>query len=206
MTAATVVEAYDLGLRHFAENRVQDLVAKCAALAAARPDHAVTWELIGPLQRNKARAAVAVASRITSVGSVALVETLDRIAAERATPLHIALQVNVAGDPAKSGFAPDELVASVGALATIARQGNLRFDGLMTVGWAGATEAATRTTFAALRNYATELAATAKQAGFAVGPLLSAGMSGDFEVAIEEGATQVRLGSALFGERARLEQ
>jgi len=203
--AATVVEAYDLGLRHFGENRVQELVAKSAALAAARPDRAVTWELIGPLQRNKARAAVAVASRITSVGSVALVETLDRIAAERAAPLHIALQVNIAGDPAKSGFTPEQLMAAVGALATIARQGNLRFDGLMTVGWASATEAATRATFAALRIFSTALADTAKQAGLAIGPLLSAGMSGDFEVAIEEGATQVRLGSALFGERARLE-
>jgi uncharacterized pyridoxal phosphate-containing UPF0001 family protein len=112
--------------------------------------------------------------------------------------------VNVAADPAKSGFEPDALLASVGALAAIVARGNLLVDGLMTVGWAAATETETRATFATLRTYAATLSAASSAVGLAIGPLLSAGMSGDYEIAIEEGATQVRIGSALFGPRATL--
>jgi pyridoxal phosphate enzyme (YggS family) len=186
-------DAVAAGLALLGENRVQEGVAKAAEVPGAR------WHLIGPLQSNKARRAVEVYDTIQSVESVALAERLDRLAREvrAAGPAErypILLQVNVDDDPAKAGFKPDELPEAVDRLAELDA---LDVRGLMTIGRLVAGAEAARPTFVALR----ELAARLRGSGSMLGPELSMGMSDDFEVAVEEGATIVRVGRALFGER-----
>ena len=186
-------DAVAAGLTLLGENRVQEGVAKAAEVPGAR------WHLIGPLQSNKARRAVEVYDTIQSVESVALAERLDRLtreirAAGPADRYPILLQVNVDDDPAKAGFNPDELPEAVDRLAGLDA---LDVRGLMTIGRLVAGAEAARPTFVALR----ELARRLRGSGWMLGPELSMGMSDDFEVAVEEGATIVRVGRALFGER-----
>ena len=185
-----VRDAVTAGLRVFGENRVQEGETKAPAIREA------TWELIGPLQSNKARRAIETFDRIQTVDSIGLAERLDRLAGElgRAEPYPVLLQVNVDDDPAKAGFAPGEVAAALDALGGL---GRLRVDGLMTVGRLVDDAEAARPTFRALR----ELSDRLRDAGRTLGPALSMGMTDDFEVAIEEGATLVRVGRALFGER-----
>ncbi len=178
------------GLNVLGENRVQEGAAKVLEVPGAQ------WHLLGPLQANKARRAVEAFDVLEAVGSLDVAERLDRVAAvvRPGSPLPVLLQVNVAGDPAKSGF--DE--ASVqAALPDLAALPNLRLDGLMTIGRLVPTAEAARPTFIALR----ELAARLRAQDPRLGPALSMGMSGDYDVAVEEGATIVRVGRALFGER-----
>ncbi len=174
------------------ENRVQEAAAKVPLVPGAR------WHLVGPLQANKARRAVELFDVLEAVDSVDLARRLDRISAEvrPGRPLPILLEVNVDADPGKAGFAP---AAAAAALAVLLALANLEVRGLMTIGRLGATPEEARSTFRRLRELATRL--RAGDAG--LGPELSMGMSDDFEVAIEEGATIVRVGRALFGERAR---
>ncbi len=175
------------------ENRVQEAAAKIPALAPA------TWHLVGHLQKNKAAKAIELFDAIESVDSVALATRLDRlvgVAGDRpGVPLPIYLQVNVDADPAKAGFVPDDLAGELDGLLGLP---NLQVRGLMTVGWltGGAGEA--RPTFARLRELSERLRASHPR----LGPGLSMGMSDDYEVALEEGSTLVRVGRALFGERA----
>jgi pyridoxal phosphate enzyme (YggS family) len=192
------------GLTTLGENRVQEAEGKAAAVLGA------TWHLVGPLQSNKARRAVAIFDVIESVDSVDLAFRLDRLAGELRTGrlLPILLQVNVDADPAKAGFEPDELAA---ALPALARLPNLELRGLMTVGRLVAAAEEARLTFVTLRELSERLRATlppliraeAASAGptSGLGPALSMGMSDDYPVAVEEGATLVRVGRALFGER-----
>ena len=183
----------------FGENRVQEAQAKVAAVGAGE------WHLIGPLQDNKARRALETFQCIESVDSIGLARRLDRIvrelrglapdgvvAPERRFP--VLLQVNVDGDPGKAGFAPETLAA---ALAELAGLGALRLDGLMTIGRLVVRPEDARSTFGALR----ELSGRLRAAVPALGAALSMGMSDDYAVAVEEGATLVRVGRALFGER-----
>jgi pyridoxal phosphate enzyme (YggS family) len=199
------------------ENRVQELVAKATALggvsdgtSSSSPSPSsssgrVRWHLVGPLQSNKARRAVDVADVIESVDSVGLAQRLDRLvreargaagngdlAASRRLPIY--LQVNVDDDPAKFGFEVGELRAALDAIAGCT---SLEVAGLMAVGRLVATAEAARPTFVALRHLAEDLRRSAPH----LGPGLSMGMSDDFEVAIEEGATVVRVGRAIFGAR-----
>lgn len=179
------------GLTVLGENRVQEGEAKRALVPGAR------WELIGPLQSNKARRALETYEVIQSVDSLELAGRLDRLVAEvrgPGPPLGVLLQVNVDDDPAKAGFAPAALEASLAAILDLH---GLRVGGLMTVGRFVDDPEAARATFRRLR----ELAARLRAAEPRLGPDLSMGMSADFEVAIEEGATVVRVGRALFGER-----
>ena len=179
------------GLTVLGENRVQEGEAKRPLVPGA------TWELIGPLQSNKARRALDTYDVIQSVDSVDLAGRLDRLADETGRArvrVPVLLQVNVDDDPAKAGFAPAELEASLGALLDLPR---LRVEGLMTVGRFVDDPEAARPTFRRLRSLAGRLRAADPR----LGPDLSMGMSADFEVAIEEGATIVRVGRALFGER-----
>ena len=178
------------GLTTLGENRVQEGATKAEAL----PDAA--WHLIGPLQSNKARRAVEVFSTIQSVDGADLARRLDRLAAELrpGRPLPVLLQVNVDADPAKAGFAPGDLAAVVPGILALP---NLSVEGLMTVGRLVDDPSAARPTFVALRGLSEELRRTSA----ALGPELSMGMSDDFEVAIEEGASIVRIGRALFGAR-----
>jgi pyridoxal phosphate enzyme (YggS family) len=178
------------GHRVLGENRVQEAAAKIPAVAGA------SWHLVGPLQANKARRAVELFDVLEAVHSLDLARRLDRIAGELrpGRPLPVLLEVNVDTDPAKEGFLPDAVEA---ALPELARLPNLRVAGLMTIGRLVGTPEEARATFVALR----ELGARLRMAHPGLGPELSMGMTDDFEVAVEEGATIVRVGRALFGER-----
>jgi len=178
------------GLTILGENRVQEAEAKADHVAGA------TWHLVGPLQSNKARRAARLFDVIESLDTVDLAERLDRIVGEvaRAARLAVLVQVNVDGDPSKAGVAPDRVAPMLGELARLDR---LDVRGLMTVGRLVTDPEEARPTFRALRQLSERLRA----AGEPVGPDLSMGMSDDFEVAVEEGATMVRVGRALFGER-----
>ena len=199
--AERVAAAIDAGCRLFGENRVQELEAKRAAVAVLRPAVACTWVMIGPLQSNKVRRAVAVADRIATVGSIGLLERIVTISTDGGNRVEVALQVNVDDDPAKSGFAPAALKAALPTIEALVRGTSVTIGGLFTVGRFTAGGEAARPTFAHFRTVAAELDEAARRCGLALGPLRSAGMSGDFEVAIDEGANEVRLGSALFGPR-----
>jgi pyridoxal phosphate enzyme (YggS family) len=176
------------GLTTLGENRVQEAEAKVAALPG------VTWHLVGHLQLNKARRAVELFDTIESLDSLELAVRLDRLAAELGRALPVYLQVNVDRDEAKAGFTPEGLGRDLAELAGLA---NLRLEGLMTVGMLVGTAEEARPTFVRLRELSERLRSEAGRLGTG----LSMGMTDDFEVAIEEGATIVRVGRALFGER-----
>lgn len=181
------------GLTLLGENRVQEGAAKASEVPGAR------WQLIGPLQSNKARRALEAFESIQSVDSVELAERLDRLLPEvrPATRYPILVQVNVDLDPAKHGFQPADVEAALPALLALP---NLEVRGLMTVGRLTTDPAIARATFRDLRELSTRLCA--RWPG--LGAELSMGMTDDFEVAVEEGATVVRVGRALFGERPHL--
>jgi pyridoxal phosphate enzyme (YggS family) len=182
--------AVEAGLRVLGENRVQEAAAKAPDVPGA------TWHLVGPLQSNKARVALQVFDVIQSVGSVDLAERLDRIAGELGIGrVPILLQVNVDRDPAKAGFSPGEMPAALEMLGALER---LELGGLMTIGRFSVDPADVRATFVELR----ALGEALRHREAALGDALSMGMSDDFEIAIEEGATIVRIGRALFGERS----
>ena len=188
--ADVVQAAIDAGLTVLGENRVQEAVAKVAGT------HGGTWHLIGPLQANKARKAVEAVDVIESVDSIDLARRLDRIAGEvrPAARLSVLLQVNVAGDPTKAGFTPDGATEALDALLGLP---NLRVDGLMTIGLLVDDAEESRPTFDALRELGERLRAVDPR----LGPELSMGMTDDYAVAVEAGATIVRVGRALFGDR-----
>ena len=203
--AEALHEALTLGLRHFGENRVQEARVKVETLAL--PD--LHWELIGHLQGNKAARAVALFDRVQSVDSVALAHELDARAARLGHTLPILLEVNVAGEASKTGFAPEALVEGARLIAACA---HLRLDGLMTVAPLAEQPEAVRPIFRrlrALRDLLRERLPQPSDVGEGATPggwtHLSMGMTDDFEVAIEEGATLVRIGRALFGPRPQRE-
>lgn len=177
------------GLDVLGENRVQEAESKAAAVAGAK------WHLVGPLQSNKARRALKTFAVIETVGSVELATRLDELVRSAGRPAFpVLLQVNVDRDPAKTGFDPDDLEAATESLDALA---GLDFRGLMTVGQLVDDAESARPTFAALRSLSGRLGPRWPR----LGPELSMGMTDDFEVAIEEGATMVRIGRAIFGHR-----
>jgi PLP dependent protein len=189
--AGRLAAAVAAGLTLLGENRVQEAESKVAALPGAR------WHLIGPLQSNKARRAVELFDAIQSVDSIDLARRLDRLAGELGrAPLDVFLQVNVDLDEAKAGFTPETLARELPELAGLP---NLRLLGLMTVGRLSGTAEEARPTFVRLRELSERLRAGVGE----LGPGLSMGMSGDYAVAVEEGATVIRVGRAIFGERTQ---
>jgi pyridoxal phosphate enzyme (YggS family) len=172
------------------ENRVQELVAKAPELADLR----VPYHLIGPLQSNKVNAALRWADAVDSVASPELARRLAERRAGRYADLDVMVQVNVSGEPTKHGATPGEAVRL--ALAVAALDG-LRLVGFQTVGALDADPGAVRSGFAALRAVRDEAVA----AGATTATGLSMGMTGDLELAVAEGATVVRLGTAVFGPR-----
>jgi pyridoxal phosphate enzyme (YggS family) len=191
------------GLTLLGENRVQEAESKAPSVPGAH------WHLIGPLQSNKARRAVELFEVIESVDSIELARRLDRLAGETVTPgapgaesagqarfatLGVYLQVNVDRDAAKAGFLPEALAAELPALVSLP---NLSLLGLMTVGRLVESPEEARPTFVRLR----ELSVRLRVGMPALGGGLSMGMSDDYAVAVEEGATVIRVGRALFGER-----
>ena len=183
-------DAVSAGLRDLGENRVQEGMAKAPDVPGAH------WQLIGPLQGNKVRRALEVFEVVQSLDSVVLAERIDRLAGEvrPGRPCPVLLQVNVDDDPAKAGFQPDELA---GVATRLGELEHLEIRGFMTIGRLVDHPEAARPTFRRLR----ELADRIRAAEPRIGPALSMGMTDDFEIAIEEGATIVRVGRALFGER-----
>lgn len=187
---ADLAEAYDAGQTIFGENRVQELTEKCVALPQD-----IIWHLIGPLQKNKARKALAAMHCLESLDSLELAQSINRLVGEMGlAPLRVLLQVNVAKDAAKAGFSEQALLATLPELFTMP---HLQIDGLMTIPNFDPDPEQSRCHFARLREFRDELE---KSAGHPL-PHLSMGMSHDYEVAIEEGATIVRVGSAIFGQR-----
>jgi pyridoxal phosphate enzyme (YggS family) len=191
--AARLRAGVHAGLTVFGENRVQEAAGKVEEVPNA------TWHLIGPLQSNKARRAVALFDCVESVDSVEIARRLDGVVGELRRgldrpPLPVYVQVNVDRDHSKAGLDPDGIDR---ALNEIGAFENLRLEGLMTVGRLVRDADEARPTFRALAVLSDRLRRTMPMLGAG----LSMGMSDDFEVAIEEGATLVRVGRALFGER-----
>jgi pyridoxal phosphate enzyme (YggS family) len=195
--AELVVAAVAAGLCDVGENFVQEARDKIPAVRealAARGVAAPRFHLVGRLQSNKARVAAPLFDCVQSVDRADLARELARRAEAAGRTLAALVQVNLSGEPQKGGVAPSDLPALLDACAELPA---LAVRGLMTVPEDGAEEALLRRRFAALR----ELRDTAVRAGHGGVRELSMGMSGDFEVAIEEGATWVRIGTALFGAR-----
>jgi PLP dependent protein len=188
--ADVVREAVEAGQIVFAESRLQEAEPKIAQL----PGH-LHWHFIGRIQRNKVRRLLSLFEVIHAVDSLRLAQYMDGVAAELGLFPKVLLQVNIGGERSKGGFEKDELAACAESLLSLPR---LSVEGLMCIPPPEEKPEDARHWFAELREFRDGLE---KQTGARL-PALSMGMSGDFEVAIEEGATHVRVGSAIFGHRA----
>ena len=191
--ADVVRQAHAAGQRAFGENYVQEALEKIQALADLRPG--IEWHLIGPLQSNKTRAA---AEAFDWVHSVDRLKVAQRLAEQRPAwlpPLQLCLQVNISGEDSKSGVAPADVPALAAAVAALPRE-RVQLRGLMAIPEPAADPQAQRQPHRALR----DLLATLQAGGLAL-DTLSMGMSADLEAAILEGATMVRIGTAIFGQR-----
>lgn len=196
--AGRIREAVAAGLTAFGENRVQELVSKARELAGQRDGVSgpVAWHMIGHLQRNKVRHVVPVAAMLHSLDSLQLAVDLDRYLGRLGRRLPVLVEVNTSGEPTKWGVPPGDAEALVRAASALP---SLEVAGLMTVGPYTSDEGAVRASFRLLRELLTRIKeAGAAGDGFAE---LSMGMSADFDLAIEEGATMVRIGTAIFGPR-----
>ena len=178
----------DLGFNRLGESRPQQLVERTSQVEGA-----VDWHLIGHLQRNKVRMVLPHVRMIHSVDSLRLARRIDEIAGETSLKPSVLLETNVSGEASKDGFSVEELTSAWSELAALE---NLQIAGLMTMAPASEDPEAARSVFQALRGLRERLAAGTSTSGTL--PELSMGMSGDFEIAIEEGATLIRIGSALF--------
>jgi pyridoxal phosphate enzyme (YggS family) len=194
---AAIRAAYDLGLRHFGENRVEEAEAKVGGLPGG-----ITWHMIGHIQSRKASRVVPLFDLVHSVDSLKLARRLDRLTAERPEPMPVLLEFNVSGEETKYGFDASALAKDgarretlMAAVKEIVALPNLQVQGLMTMAPIVADPEQARPVFVRLRQLRDELA---KAFTGAVWRDLSMGMTDDFEVAIEEGATMVRVGRAIF--------
>jgi len=186
---AVIQEAWNAGQHVFGENRVQDALPKIAELPAE-----AEWHFIGHLQSNKIRKALPAFTLIHGVDNLELAQQINRIAGEMGLTANILLEINVSGEASKFGFSPTDLRQNLEDLLCLP---NIRINGLMTMAPYSEDPETARPVFSKLRILRDELAA---QSGKALQEL-SMGMSGDFEVGIEEGATIVRIGSSIFGHR-----
>jgi pyridoxal phosphate enzyme (YggS family) len=197
--ASTIAEAASLGLRLFGENRVQEFAAKSADLASQRTKNGdgLRVHLIGHLQSNKSARAVEIFDAIDSVDSLKLAERLNEAAARISKTLPVLVEVKLSTEETKAGLDP----ASADTAALLERLPDLthlELRGLMTIAPWGVPNEQTRACFGALRHIRDSWAAAHPRLSLDV---LSMGMSGDFPIAIEEGATRIRIGTALFGKR-----
>jgi pyridoxal phosphate enzyme (YggS family) len=188
-------EAYDAGLRLFGENRVQEFAGKAEAV---RDLHGAKWHMIGHLQSNKAAKAAELFAAVDSVDSLRLAQKLDTSAQQLRKKLRVLIELNVGGEAAKSGVVP-ESPEFEGILRAAPELDHLEFRGLMTIPPFTEDPQQARPYFRKLRELQENIAA--RQLPSVRMDVLSMGMSHDFEVAIEEGSTCVRVGTAVFGER-----
>ena len=191
--AEKVQTAFDAGHTLFGESRVQEARAKIPLLPSR-----LRWHFIGHLQKNKIRHALPLFELFHGIDSLALAQDMQRIADEEGMRPRILLEVNLAGEASKHGFAPEMLRRVLDELLSL---GRLSLEGLMAIPPLAPEPESSRPYFVALRKLRDEL-----ESEFKLGlPQLSMGMSGDFPIAIEEGATLVRVGTAIFGERKRVQ-
>ena len=193
----SIGEAYEAGLRVFGENRIQEFASKIGTLQNLP---AAEWHMIGHLQTNKASKATELFHAVDSVDSLKLAEKLDAAARQLGKKLSLLLEINVGGEAAKSGVAPDSPALDE-LLIAAPRLDSLQFRGLMTVPPFTDDPQDARPYFRKLRGLRDNIAAR-KHPGVNL-DVISMGMSHDFEVAIEEGSTCVRVGTAIFGERTK---
>lgn len=189
-----VLEAAAAGQRVFGENYVQEALDKMEAVAAAKPGLPLEWHFIGPVQSNKTRAIAEHFDWVHSVDREKIARRLSEQRPPQLPPLNYCLQVNISGEASKSGLAVDDVLPVAQAVASLP---HLRLRGLMTIPEPTDDPARQRRAFRQLR----ELKDRLQDAGLAL-DTLSMGMSGDLEAAVAEGATIVRIGSAIFGKRA----
>ena len=186
-----VQEVYDAGIREFGENKVQEINLKYEALPKD-----IHWHMIGHLQRNKVKAVIDEACLIHSVDSIRLAEQISKDALAKGITVSVLLEVNIADEETKYGFKAEETET---ALIEIAKLPNIYVRGLMTSAPIVSNPEDNRQYFRALKQLCVDL--KAKNIDNTSMDFLSMGMTGDFEVAVEEGATHVRVGTAIFGER-----
>ena len=191
--AEAVRAAHAAGQRAFGENYVQEALDKIAALADLRSE--LTWHLIGPLQSNKTRVVAESFDWVHSVDRLKIAERLNDQRPAHLPALNVCLQVNISGEPSKSGLTPTQVLSLACAVDALPR---LRLRGLMAIPEPAADLAAQRAPHAALRALFEDL----KASGLSRLDTLSMGMSADLEAAVLEGATIVRVGTAVFGARA----
>ncbi len=189
--AEMIQEAYGCGQRVFGENRVQELTEKLTALPQD-----ISWQLIGHLQTNKVRQIVGKAALIHSVDSIRLAEELQRESEKKGVVTELLLEVNIAGEESKFGLRPEDLES---AAVRITQMPSLKLRGLMTVAPFTAIPEENRKYFRQIRQLAVDI--KDKNIDNVTMDILSMGMTGDFEVAVEEGATMVRVGTGIFGGR-----
>ena len=189
-----IVEAAEAGQLAFGENYEQEAVSKIRAIRQSRPDLKLEWHFIGPIQSNKTRSIAEHFDWVHSVDREKIARRLSEQRPEKLPPLNICLQVNISNEKTKSGVLPEEVPAMAKAISTMP---NLRLRGLMAIPEPESDPVKQRQPFAAMKALFDELV----QAGYDL-DTLSMGMSDDMETAIQEGATTVRIGTAIFGKRS----
>lgn len=187
----TLQEAYDLGVRVFGENKVQEMADKYEVLPKD-----IRWHLIGHLQRNKVKYIIDKAVLIHSVDSLRLAQTIEKEAEKHNLTAHILIEVNVAREESKFGIFPEDLEALVDEIAKLP---HIQVDGLMTIAPFVPDPEENRPVFRELRKLSVDI--SAKKVDNVNMSVLSMGMTNDYQVAIEEGATMVRVGTGIFGAR-----
>ncbi|MBR6966051.1 MAG: YggS family pyridoxal phosphate-dependent enzyme [Clostridia bacterium] len=199
---ADILEARRSGVTHFGENYVQEMMQKVGEAGNLEDAGLFRWHMIGHLQKNKVKYLIGHTALIHSVDSVSLAEQIEKEAARRGLAVRILLEVNVAREESKWGFDPDQVLQAAREISAFP---HIRMLGLMTSAPITDNPETNRPYFRRLRTLSQELAAghliPADDLEF-ICPVLSMGMTGDFEVAVEEGATLVRVGTAIFGKRA----
>ncbi len=191
-----VREAFDAGIRHFGENRVQELKLKSQAMPGVTNGGSVNWHMIGHIQRNKAKDVVKFADFVHALDTLNLAEELNRRSGIAGKVMPCLVQVNVSNEHSKFGLNPVDVP---GFMDELTQYEHLNIQGFMTLASPAADPEMVRPQFALLRSIKENVQSSMQWSGKL--ETLSMGMSGDFEVAIEEGATHVRVGSALFGAR-----
>ncbi|MHC5596984.1 MAG: YggS family pyridoxal phosphate-dependent enzyme [Nostoc sp.] len=194
VSAEAIRSAYNAGIRDFGESRIQEAASKQAELQDL-PD--ITWHFIGHLQGNKAKKAIEQFPWIHSVDNLKLAQRLDQLAQQLGVSPQVCLQVKILPDPNKSGWSVSELLAD---LPTLNQYKNLQIQGLMTIPPSGLNDSEILSVF----NLNRELAKEIQEQNWSQIKMqhLSMGMSGDYELAVQAGATMVRLGTILFGDRS----
>lgn len=194
-SVVTVRNAIAAGIRVFGENRIQEALPKIETIRSEYPD--VIWHMVGHLQSNKARKAVENFQMIQSIDSVKLARRVSRLAGEQQQTMDVLVEVNVSGEKTKYGFTPEHVPEAIGRLSEL---GHINIRGLMTVGPMTDDDQRIQQAFKQMKSLYDEARSQYREelGGFNI---LSMGMTDDFEIAIREGSTMVRIGRALFGAR-----